>query len=159
MVKLWAKKKGFLDVSEARAVTERHCGVSIVHMANSQTGGWPPSLPCHALAGASVDTVLANLILIVRSKEWWLSPHLWDHQVHFCGCIGIFFSSPRPPSLDCPLLPFSTALEQYSAVPWASQSELTGVNLSGLFSLLLPLSRSHSLPLFLFKKPSQNSVN
>lgn len=100
-------KKGFLDVSEAWAVTERHCGVSIVHMANSQTGGWPPSLPCHALAGASVDTVLANLILIVRSKEWWLSPHLWDHQVHFCGCIGIFFSS-HPPSL--PRLPPSPLL-------------------------------------------------
>lgn len=62
---------------------------------------------CHALAGASVDTVLANLILIVRSKEWWLSPHLWDHQVHFCGCIGIFFSS-HPPSL--PRMPPSPLL-------------------------------------------------
>lgn len=82
-------------------------------------------------------------------------PHPWDHQVHFCSCIGIFFFSPSPP------LPpsISPALEQYSTVPWASQSELTGVNLSGLFSLLLPLSRSHSLPLFLFKKPSENSLN
>lgn len=32
----------FAGLFEARAVSERHCGVSIVHMANSQTGlgGW-----------------------------------------------------------------------------------------------------------------------
>lgn len=84
-VTVLANKKGVVDVFEDWAVSERHCGVSIVHMANSQTptegveggldwGGCPPSLPCHALTEACVDTVLANLILIVRSKEWWSSP-------------------------------------------------------------------------------------
>lgn len=61
------------NVFEARAVTERHRGVSIVHMVNSQTGrvGRPhhPPTPPTALTGAGVDTVLANLTFIVSSKK------------------------------------------------------------------------------------------
>lgn len=111
----------------------------------------PHPLRGHALTGAGVDSVLANLTLIVRSKEWWFSPNitppppLTPESIKFISVAaqGFFFSPspPLPPAI-------SPALEQYSTVPWASQSELTGVNLSGLFSLLLPLSRSHSLPLF-----------
>lgn len=116
-------------------------------------GWWLPSLPCHALTEACVDTVLANLILIVRSKEWGSSPRP-PEIIKFISLAaqGFFsFQPPQSPHLSTTRTIFSRS--------WASQSELTGVNLSGLFSLLLPLSHLHSLPLFLFRKPFENSLN